>query len=130
MKYLPAPLRAGLVIALGVVALGGVWMHSQNDVTPVQAAAATESVTLTAGICNNVALTWPAGTSIDTVAAAISPTNSLDAIWRQAIVGDERKFIAWSPLPGAPNDYTATESPLEAAFLCMTAAGTLERPNR
>lgn len=84
----------------------------------------TEAMRLVTG-CNNVSLTWPDGTSPALVARAISPDRALDAIWRYDAVGG--RFIAWSPLPGAPNDLLVVQR-LDAVFLCMRAPGTLTRP--
>jgi PKD repeat protein len=84
----------------------------------------TEQVQLFAA-CNNVAATWPSGTPIATVAAAISPGNALTAIWRFDNVG--QRFVGFSPIPGAPNDLT-TVNRADAVFICMTSPGTLTRP--
>lgn len=127
MKRFLTPLRTGAIVALSVLAIGGVWERSQERTPAAEAAA--EPVMLFAG-CTNVALTWAAGTPIETVAAAVSPRDALEAIWQQAVIGDERRFLAWSPLAGAPNDYTATASSLEAVFICMGAQGTIDRPTR
>jgi hypothetical protein len=110
-----------------LAALGGAWERSRGAPAPLEAAAATDTVTL-AATCNNVALTWPGGTSISTIAAAVTPASAIESIWKQTVVGDNLDFIAWSPLPEAPNDYTATSMQLEAVFICMRSAGTLERP--
>ena len=124
------PWKIALVAATALVALGGAWERSRGPAVPAAAAAATDTVTLAANQCTNVGLTWPQGTSVATVAAAVSPAGALESIWKQTIRDDRLVFVAWSPIAGAPNDYTNTELPLEAAFICMRAAGTLERPNR
>jgi hypothetical protein len=120
--------KVALFAITAVAVLGGAWERSRGGPTRLEAAAATDTVSL-AATCNNVALTWPGGTSLNTVAAAISPASALESIWKQTIVDDDLTFIAWSPLPGAPNDYTGTSLQLEAVFICMRSAGTLERPN-
>jgi hypothetical protein len=125
MKHLFTPLRMGLIVALSAFALAGGWVWSQGRVAPAEAAA--QPAMLFQG-CTNVALTWPTGTPIDTVANAVSPRDALESIWRQSIVNDQQRFVAWSPLPNAPNDYTATGTQLEAVFICMRAQGTLNRP--
>jgi hypothetical protein len=127
MKRFFTPLLAGAAVALSVLVIGGAWERSQERTPTVEAAA--EPVQLFQG-CTNVALTWSAGTPIETVAAAVTPSGALEAIWQQAVVGDERRFLAWSPIAGAPNDYTATSSSLEAVFICMTAEGSIDRPSR
>jgi hypothetical protein len=124
------PWTIGFVAAAALFALGGAWDRSRGPAAPAAAAAATDTVSLVANQCTNVALTWPQGTSINTIAAAVSPAGALESIWKQTVRDDRLVFIAWSPLAGAPNDYTNTALPLEAAFVCMRAAGSLERPNR
>ena len=122
------PWMIGLVAAAALVALGGAWERSRGSGAAVEAAAATDTVSLIAG-CTNVGLTWPQGTTLGVIAAAVSPADALESIWKQTVRNDRLVFIAWSPIAGAPNDYTNTELPLEAAFICMDAPGTLERPN-
>jgi hypothetical protein len=87
----------------------------------------TEAIGLIAG-CNNVALTWAMGTPVSTVAAAVTPANAVEAIWRQTVVGDRLVFQAWSPAPGAPSDYTVTGVRPEAAWICVRFPATLNRP--
>lgn len=87
-------------------------------------APAMESVPLARG-CNNVTVTWPNGAPIETVAAAVRPTEMLVAIWMY--VPARQGFFGWSPLPGAPVDLPAV-SRLDAVFICMTAPGMLTRP--
>lgn len=85
---------------------------------------ATEQLALIAG-CNNVTLTWPNGTPVATVAAAVSPATAVLAIWRyDAAAG---RFRGWSPIANAPTDF-ATVNRLEPVFLCMREAGSLRRP--
>jgi hypothetical protein len=92
-----------------------------------QAGGQTEAIPLIAG-CNNVALTWPAGTQVGVVAAAVTPASAVDAIWRQIPVGGTLAFQAWSPVPNAPNDFTATTIRPEAAWICVRTPATLNRP--
>lgn len=96
-------------------------------VTNRQAPAAVDVVQLPTG-CSNVALTWPAGTSLSVVAAAVSPPGTLESIFLlDAALG---RFRGFSPLPNAPNDYVMTGTSLEAVFICMRSPGTLSRPAR
>ena len=118
--------RRGLLGLAALAAIGGGLLHWRGERQPAEAA--TQDTAQLAATCNNVALTWPAGTPISTVAAAVSPAGALDSIWRLAPVGDNLRFMAWSPLAGAPNDYLNTATQLEAAFVCMRQAGTLTRP--
>ncbi|MBI2760228.1 MAG: CAP domain-containing protein [Chloroflexi bacterium] len=75
--------------------------------------------------CNNVTLTWPAGTPLSTVASAVTPAGALSAIWK--FDNSRQRFIGFSTLPGAPNDLREAGS-LDAVFVCVTAAGSLARP--
>jgi len=90
-----------------------------------QSQAPTEAISLVAG-CNNVTLTWAAGTPTTTVAAAITPAGSLETIWR--FDAGQNRFFGFSPIPNAPNDYTAVGARLEAVFICVRQAATLNRP--
>lgn len=83
----------------------------------------TAQVQLNQG-CNNVSLTWPVNTPLATVAAGVSGT-TLIAIWRLETL--QGFYVGYSPLPNAPNDYTAVVERLEAAFICVTGPGTLTR---
>jgi uncharacterized protein YkwD len=91
--------------------------------TTSTAAAATEMMTLTPG-CNNVSMTWAAGTPISTIAASIS--GALDAIWRWDSTSNA--YLGYSSRPGAPADYTAVGAKFEAAFICMKTPGSMTRP--
>lgn len=85
---------------------------------------AGEAVPLTQG-CNNVTLTWPAGTSLATVVAALSPVSSLDAVWR--FNNPTQAFAGYSPRFPAASDF-ATADRLTPVFVCMRAPGSLTRP--
>ena len=129
MTRLRSHWKLGLIGLAALLALGGAWGHARGPAAPAEAATATDTVTLTGGICNNVVLTWPTGTPLPTVAAAVQPASALESIWHQTVIDDRRVFIGWSPLANAPNDYRATEIQLDAVFICMRAMGTLERPD-
>jgi large repetitive protein len=85
---------------------------------------ATETISLFAA-CNNVAVTWPNGTAMSVVAAAISPPNALIAIWRFDNL--RQTFVGYSSLPGAPNDLNAVNR-AEPVFVCMNGSGSMTRP--
>ena len=91
-------------------------------------AATTQAVPLPA-TCSNQTLTWPVGTPISTVAAAITPAGALESIFRlDPVVG---RFRGFSPTaPAFVNDYTVIETDLEPVFICMRQSGTLNRPIR
>ncbi|MGE0538621.1 MAG: collagen binding domain-containing protein [Dehalococcoidia bacterium] len=88
----------------------------------------TEAVPLTTG-CTNVALTWPVGTAMTTVAAGVTPAGVLESIFKlDAATG---RFRGFSPsAPAFANDYNQVEASLEAVFICMRSPGTLNRPVR
>ncbi|MFN8559282.1 MAG: hypothetical protein U0531_18745 [Dehalococcoidia bacterium] len=84
----------------------------------------TESVELVTG-CTNVVLTWPGGTPIATVAAAISPAAALTAIWR--LDPATQLYQGYSPQVGASNDLTSVAA-LDAVYICTTEVAALARP--
>jgi hypothetical protein len=91
----------------------------------IQGQAPTDATPLFVG-CNNVTLTWASGTPITTVAAAITPGGVLDAIWR--FDAAQGRFFGFSSNPNAPSDYTTVGVRLEAVFVCVRQAATLNRP--
>lgn len=116
----------GATAALGLL-LGGTALNQSHGASTAHAVTAQPTdVALAANICSNVALTWPAGTPVATVAAAVAPADAVEAIWH--FVNEERRFVAWSPIAGAPNDYTGVRQRLEAVFICTRGAATLTRP--
>ncbi len=119
-------LMVGLLAALALFAAGGFWSSSRESVQPAQAAT-IDTIDLFVG-CNNVASTFAGGTPASMIAAGVSQGAGLEAVWHY--INEERRFVAWSPLPGAPNDYTAQISPLEAIFICVRSAGMFTRPDR
>ncbi len=86
--------------------------------------AATEQVQLFPG-CNNVASTYPNGTPTSQVAAGVSPSSALIAIWR--FDNATQRFAGYSPIPGAPNDLV-TLNRADAIFICVNAPATFTRP--
>lgn len=86
----------------------------------------TDPVPLVQG-CNNVSLTFAAGTPLTTVAAAITPTANLISIFRYDNV--QGRFFGFSPIaPASVNDYNTVQVILEPVFICMSGPGTLNRP--
>jgi hypothetical protein len=119
MRHWASRIKLPLFLALMVAALA--W--GQQSAAP--ATAATDTVRLYPG-CNNPALTWNAGTPLSMVASGITPAGALESIWRYDTAGN--KFLGWSPIPGAPNDYLSLGARAEAAWVCMRADGQLDRP--
>jgi hypothetical protein len=83
-----------------------------------------EAVDLVNG-CTNVSLTWPAGTPVASVAAAVSPSGSVQAIWK--LDAPSQRFLAWSPVAVQASDLT-TVNPLDAVYICTDAVAVLVRP--
>ena len=127
MTRRPVQLTAGLLGGLALLVAGGLWSgRSHQPVQPAQAAT-TDTINLAVG-CNNVASTFSAGAAVSMLAAGVSQEAGLEAVWHY--INEERRFVAWSPLPGAPNDYENQRGLLEAIFLCVRNAGTFTRPDR
>lgn len=84
-----------------------------------------DTVALAAG-CNPLAATWPNGTNVATVAAAVSPADGLVAVWKfDAGAG---RWLGYSPsAPPEVSDLKTVER-LDAIFVCMTASGSVTRP--
>lgn len=85
----------------------------------------TEMIQLFTG-CNNLALTWPAGTPVREVADAITPRGGLEAIWY--FDNAQGRFFGFSPIAPFASDYNTVRTSLEAVFICMRSGGTLNRP--
>ena len=79
-------------------------------------------VDLAAG-CNPVTTTYPDGTTVQTLTAAIAPPGILTAMWKfQGGI-----WLGYSPEFPEASDL-ATTGFLDVAFLCVDAAGTFVRP--
>ncbi|MER3421343.1 MAG: hypothetical protein C4290_12845 [Chloroflexota bacterium] len=76
-------------------------------------------------VCNNVTLTWPSGTPMTEVVAAITPTSNLRAIWR--FNNTRQRFEGFSPQFPEQSDLR-TANRLDAVFICMIGPGMLTRP--
>jgi hypothetical protein len=113
------------IVPVVLIACGVAW-RAGYLAAPEADAQSTEAVTLPSG-CSNQTLTWPVGTPVSTVAAAVTPADALISIFR--LDATARRFLGFAP--GAPdfaNDYTTITSSLEPVFFCMRAVGTLARP--
>jgi hypothetical protein len=76
-----------------------------------------------AALCNPVSITYPDGTTVQTLTAAVTPSGILTAVWKlQAGV-----WLGYSPeYPQASN--LAATGFLDVVFLCVDGAGTFVRP--
>jgi hypothetical protein len=123
----------------GTVAVGGAPVATSTPVvtrgtTPAATPAVTptpaptpppdeaQSVDLAAG-CNPIASTYPDGTTVQTLAAAIAPPDILNAMW--AFEGG--LWLGYSPLYAEASNL-ATRNFLDVVFLCVDAVGTFVRP--
>lgn len=94
--------------------------------TGMMSAGTTRSDRLVAG-CTNLALTFPAGTPLASVAQGVSTGAGLLSIFR--LDAASGRFLGYSPaVPAFANDYTTVGARLEAVFICVRAAGTLTQP--
>jgi hypothetical protein len=76
-----------------------------------------------AALCNPVTITYPDGTTVQTLTAAVSPSGILTAMWQF----EGGVWLGYSPqYPQASN--LAVTGFLDVVFLCVDAAGTFVRP--
>lgn len=114
------------VVGLGAIALVAVSLASTWQVADSINAHAqdVELVPLYPG-CNPVAITYPDGTAIQTIADAVSPPEILIAIWEfDNAAGIWRGY---SPQFPDVSDLTNMDF-LDVAFICVDASGTFTRP--
>ena len=86
-------------------------------------AAPTQHVLLVGGLCNPVVNTYPDGTAIDTIAAAVSPPGILVALWQF----EGGIWLGYPPRFPEVNDLTSMDL-LDVVFACVSAAGSFSRP--
>jgi hypothetical protein len=72
-----------------------------------------------------VTLTFPTGTDAASAAAAVSPADALDTIWRLDNVS--RTFQAFMPQAPQASDLTSVNL-LDAVFMCVDAGATISMP--
>jgi hypothetical protein len=89
-------------------------------------ASAQRSVNLVVG-CNPVALTYPDGTAITTVAAGVAPAGSLDTIWKY--LPAEGRWLGY--MASAPPEVSdlQTVQRLDAVFVCVNVVATITMPS-
>lgn len=88
------------------------------------------SITLSAG-CNNVASTYPDGTTGQTLASGISPSTGVAAVWRFDNTSQTYKSVYFPALGagGPPPVDVSALSRFDAIWICVTAPATLSEPN-
>ena len=75
--------------------------------------------------CNMTTLTFASGTQAAGVAAAVSPSEALDTVWR--LDNATRTFQAFMPQAPQASDLTSVNL-LDPAFICVDAAATIAMP--
>lgn len=104
-----------------------VWQSlSSRAATPAPMATPVGAPIALAAGCNSVALTFPRGTSLNAVAATITPKRGLAAIWRQDAAAG--RYQAFSPRRDTYSDYTTVQSTLEPVLICTTEPATMLLP--
>ena len=87
------------------------------------AIASTQRVALVGGLCNPLANTYPNGTTIATIAAAVSPPDILIALW----YFEGGIWLGYPPRFPQVSDLTSMNL-LDVVFVCISTAGTFSRP--
>jgi hypothetical protein len=81
--------------------------------------------------CNNVALTYPDGTSVNVVVGSINPQGALYAIWRLNATpptpGTGPRYEGFAPAAPQASDLQGVNF-LEAVFLCVSVPATITMP--
>jgi hypothetical protein len=90
-------------------------------------ASAQRTVDLLGGMCNPVALTYPDGTPVTTVAAGVAPAGSLDTIWKY-LPAEGRWLGYMASAPPEVSDLQTVER-LDAVFVCVNATSTITMPS-
>jgi hypothetical protein len=106
---------AVLAVVVGAAALVG------GDAAVAQEA---RVVTLFAG-CNNVALTFPSGTSTSDVVGQVTPSGAAQALWR--LDASTGSFAAYSPAAPQASDLMTVDF-LDALFVCVDQQASLTMP--
>jgi len=95
--------------------------------SPTAPSSPTEQVPLVGGVCNPVASTYPDGTTIAAIAAAVSPPELLEAVWQFA----PDTTLGYSPFYPEVTDLTAMDF-LNVVIICIAGSGpdaaTFTRP--
>jgi hypothetical protein len=118
------PAGAEVTFVVGSFAAREVTYFSPGYFVQQDLSIATVAVPLEPG-CTNVVLTWPRGTSVAALAAAVTPAEALRGVWRyDAAAGLYAGFAARAP---QLSDLT-TVARLEAVWVCVRAPATLTQP--
>jgi len=114
--------RLGIVaVAVGLVAALLAVHHASVGAQPVASITLPSpggAVQLYAG-CNNIGLTFPDGTTSETVVQAVTPAGVVEAMWHHNAA--ENRFEGFSPAAPQASDLLAVNF-LDAVWLCVTEA--------
>jgi PKD repeat protein len=113
---------AGVYIVALTVNFADGSVGSGETTATIAAPLPARSLSLFSG-CNDVSLTFPDGTAATSLAAAVSG-GALVSIWKQT---GPTSFAGWFPGAGTPSDLT-TVNRLDAVFICLQGAGSLNEP--
>jgi inhibitor of cysteine peptidase len=69
--------------------------------------------------CNNVSLTFPDGTTSETVMQAVSPTGAVESMWRYD--ASQNRFLGFSPAASQVSDLLTVDF-LDAVWLCISVS--------
>lgn len=117
----------GLVLAALVACAVAAFAVIRRSDTTTNATAVSDSVerlSLSAG-CNQVALTWPAGTSLRIITDALARKDGIDMVWRYS--ADESRYEHWNPAELGTTD-AATRAQPEEVVICLASGSLLTRP--
>jgi inhibitor of cysteine peptidase len=67
--------------------------------------------------CNNIALTFPDGTTSETVVQAVTPAGAVQSMWRYD--ASQSRFLGFSPAAPQASDLLTVDS-LDAVWLCIS----------
>ena len=82
-----------------------------------------EWIALQCGTCNAVATTYPDSTPIGTIAGAITPPETLEALW----ASEGGMWMGWSAEFPEASDLTQVDR-LDVVFICVGGSATFTRP--
>jgi hypothetical protein len=125
-------LLAILAVALLAGAGGAVAQPDQGQpgITPPMTPEPLRVVNLVVG-CNNVALTYPDGTSVGVVVGSINPQGAMYAIWRLNASppppATGPRYEGFAPAAPQASDLQGVNF-LEAVFLCVSVPATITMP--
>ena len=108
----------GVALVVGLLALGGAPVRAE-PVASITLPDPSGTVQLYPG-CNNISLTFPDGTASQTVVAAVTPTDVVEAMWRHDAALN--RWDGYSPEYPEASDLVSVNF-LDAVWICTAGAG-------